>query len=278
MLPILSLAIIFGGLINVYDADEQSPEEALRLQTEHYFEAISAIINADRDIYQARLAQKKIFAGEGLFQNNRNDFEENAQQVFDRFQQYRQHLADEPKALLAPFEPFDALYKDWINASRHFLIYSESRESVTKEFINLDQKFQVIRNMLDEAGEKLRQHTREIEQQQNTEIDLERYLEAAAEVLHADPHDFYQAHLAQQKIISGAGSLAENKADFEQNAQQVLRRFNAYRVYLVNEPQLASPYANFDTLFNEWLQASRQLINSSTIEKKASLPGHGFGI
>lgn len=96
MLPIVFLALILLGLFGFMVLMSAFQSNAMRTQAEHYFEAISEVLNADRDIYQARLAQERLITGEGNSEQNLIDFNENAQQVFDRFQLYRQYLQDEP--------------------------------------------------------------------------------------------------------------------------------------------------------------------------------------
>lgn len=103
MLPIVCLALILVGLFGFMMLISSFQSNAMRTQAEHYFEAISEVLNADRDLYQARLAQEKLITGEGDVSQNKATFSENAQQVFDRFQLYRNYLKDEPKELVEPF-------------------------------------------------------------------------------------------------------------------------------------------------------------------------------
>lgn len=273
MLPIFILAIILAGLFVLMMLMTTIQKDAMKRQAEHYFEAISAVLNADRDIYQARLAQEKILSHEGTVSQNRAFFEENAQQVLERFHKYREYIADEPE-LVTPFKSFDQRYDEWMQASQNLLSSSEAGVKLSGEFINLDKKFQIIRNMLDTAGEHLREHTRKIEAiDSSTAKDIERYVESVTEVLNAD-RDLYQARLAQQKIINGVGDFEKNKAYFEKNAQQALRRFHSYRSYLSSEPELTKPYDDFDAIFNEWFQESKVFLASPQASKKAYLPKH----
>ncbi len=261
MFPIIFLAVILAGLLAFMMFMTSMQKESLRMQTEHYFEALSEVLNADRDIYQARLAQEKLLTGEGNPQQNKADFEENAQQVIDRFQQFRLHLKDQPAELLSPFESFDIRYQDWLRASRNSLQYVAS-ELTPQPYPVLESQFRKIRQMLDKAGENLRMYARQSEQNPATTAkDIVRYVEAITEILNAD-RDMYQARLAQQKIFSQPANLTTYKAEFETNASQVLQRFHNYLSHLTTEPELTSPYAEFDTLYNEWLQESRKILAS----------------
>ncbi len=270
MMPIISLALILVALFLFMMFMSNFQKHSMMVQTEHYFEAISEVLNADRDIYQARLAQEKLYANDGNREENLQDYEDNAQQVYDRFQLYLKHLEDEPDELTKPFDTFEALYNQWLSASNQLVVTSRAQVTISQEFLELDEKFMVIRNMLDEAGENLRDHTHAMEEKHGSDLDLQNYIEAIGEVLNAD-RDLYQARLSQQKIINGVGNFEENKQFFRENTQQALQRFNTYRSFLVNEPFLTNPYREFDTLFNEWLQASETLIDSPNIETKIML-------
>lgn len=271
MLPIIFLSIILIALFIFMMLMSTMQKSSMKLQAEHYFEAISEVLNADRDIYQARLAQEKMLDGEGPKQENEADFNENAQQVFDRFQLYREYLADEPKDLLTPFESFNTLYDEWVTSSKSLLATSKGSIQFSQTMIELDQKFYTIRNMLDEAGEKLRVHTNNVKDQINSASELNNYVEAITEVLNAD-RDLYQARLAQQKIINGIGDKEKNKEEFKLNAAQTLERFRAYRGHLINESELTKPYSKFDVLFDEWYQESLTQLNSPDVQTSQTLP------
>ena len=271
MLPIVFLSIILVGLFTFMMFMSSVQKSAMKVQAEHYFEAISEVLNADRDIYQARLAQEKILTGEGTLEGNEADFRDNAQQVFDRFQLYRKFLKDEPEELLSPFENFDSLYSEWVAVSEKLLDSSKKGIQFSQNVNNMDEEFQVIRNMLDEAGENLRTHTKNIKADLSSSSEFNNYIEAISEVLNAD-RDIYQARLAQQKIINGVGDFEENKESFKLNSAQALSRFQTYRALLLNNPELTENYANFDVLFNKWLQESLKQLDSPDAKNHAKLP------
>ncbi|QUX95305.1 methyl-accepting chemotaxis protein [Marinomonas sp. CT5] len=271
MLPIIFLSIILVSLFVFMMLMSNMQKNNMKLQAEHYFEAISEVLNADRDIYQARLAQEKMLDGQGPKTDNEEDFRENAQQVFDRFQLYRKYLADEPTELLTPFDSFNTLYKDWLESSENLIATSKGSVQFSETMIALDNQFQVIRNMLDEAGEKLRDHIHNTKEQINSAVELNNYVEAITEVLNAD-RDLYQARLAQQKIINGIGDSDANKEDFNLNAAQALERFRKYRGHLMDEPELTNPYDKFDILFDDWFKASLAHLNSPEAQISTKLP------
>ncbi|WP_218122044.1 methyl-accepting chemotaxis protein [Vibrio xiamenensis] len=245
-------------------------QSGIEAQAARYFEAVTEVLNADRDIYQARLAQERLLGGQGTIDENTAAYKENAQQVFDRFQHYRSFLSEEPQ-LLTEFESFDSAFKSWTESSDKLLKYAKARNQLTESFSTLDSKFLTLRDMLDKAGERLREYAREKENDPQSNDYLERYVEAIAEILNAD-RDIYQARLVQQQILNGVGDFEKNKAVFEENAQQVIQRFHSYRNYLLKEPDLIAPYAKFDTLFNEWLKESNEFLTSEPAIDQALIP------
>ena len=138
-----------------------------------YVEAISEILNADRDIYQARLAKQKIVNQHGDLAQNQKIFEENAAQVIRRFHSYRSYLIDEPQ-LTQKYANFDQLYQQWYEQSKA-LIYSTPAKQVALIDNNLakaDKSFNELRNILDIAGEEARTHARAVKQDVQQSIQL----------------------------------------------------------------------------------------------------------
>lgn len=270
MLPIVSLALILVGLFGFMIFMSSMQANAMRTQADHYFEAISEVLNADRDIYQARLAQERMILGEGDFATNEKNFLENAQQVDDRFQMYRKYLENEPSELTEPFLGFDDLYKTWREQSDSLSFQTSKQVRRSEQLQDIERQFIAIRTQLDQAGEELRKKTREVEAQINATI-LGRHLESISAVINAD-RDLYQARLAFLHMINGIGVFEENKQSFQENAQQVVEHFNEYRMFLRNEPELTEPYRSFDADFNHWYQASLKTLEDQDAFTAKAMP------
>ncbi|MCH1919181.1 methyl-accepting chemotaxis protein [Shewanella sp. A3A] len=268
ILPIAFLAVILIGLFAFMAIMGTVQANAMKRQAETYFEAIAVVLNADRDIYQARLAQERLLNGEGEREANQKDFNDNADQVYERFHKYLDYLADEPE-VIAPFGNFEGLFQQWVQASATVMDTSQASVSLVQEMKQGDTEFMQMRNMLDKAGEALRAHAQDAEKYQTADISV--YVEAMAEVLNAD-RDIYQARLALQKLLHHEGDFQANKDFFEENAKQVIQRFHNFRSFMVRNPQLLEPYANFDSLYNKWYDNSKTLIASPDTLKQQSLP------
>ena len=160
------------------------------------------------------------------------------------------------------------LYNEWVNHSKTLINTNHSQGKMQSDLNKSEPEFIKIREMMDQAGEELRAYTNEQQQDKVGAERLGRYVEAISEVLNAD-RDIYQARLAKQKIVNQHGDLEQNQKLFEENAAQVIRRFNSYRSYLIDEPQLTQKYANFDQLYQQWYEQSKALIYSTPAKQVA---------
>ncbi|MDN3484091.1 methyl-accepting chemotaxis protein [Pseudoalteromonas sp. APC 3224] len=270
ILPIAFLALILAGLLVAIASITYIQDNAMKRQTETFFEAVTVILNADRDIYQARIALENLLSATGDSETNKTEFLENAEQVKDRFNKYLIYLKDE-EALLAKHDSFSSfmpLYNEWVNHSKTLINTNHSQGKMQSDLNKSEPEFIKIREMMDQAGEELRAYTNEQQQDKVGAERLGRYVEAISEVLNAD-RDIYQARLAKQKIVNQHGDLEQNQKLFEENAAQVIRRLNSYRSYLIDEPQLTQKYANFDQLYQQWYEQSKTLIYSTPAKQVA---------
>lgn len=261
MLPIASLALILVGLYAYFAYITNLQQKAIKVQAEHYFESIAEILNADRDLYQARLAQERIYSNDGSIEQNKAEFETSTQHVFSRIQAYSQHLEGEEK-LLKMLDGFEPLFESWKSTSIQLMGRSQSTANLTDEFHTMDKAFQQLHRTIKDAGEKLRAHTREYERSANPQVSvMEKYIEAISEILYAD-RDIYKARLVLEKFVDGHATASETETVFNTSIQQVLKRTHAFGVYLQSEPELLSPLAQFDADFVNWVEFSHQLIKN----------------
>lgn len=119
--------------------------------------AISTVLNADRDLYQARVAELEYLRtepGSESAQAQIDSFRDNAQQAYDRMQDFSKKLADYPD-IIAKLNGFEALYGNWIEQAEQVLSLHGSGDS-TKAVAQLDgpsiEAFNELRNIYDLAG------------------------------------------------------------------------------------------------------------------------------
>ncbi|PCK31585.1 methyl-accepting chemotaxis protein [Pseudoalteromonas piscicida] len=139
MLTTLLLFVFFGFsmLLN-------KVQSALETQTDNYLKAVSVVLNADRDFYQAQEAYLKLLAGE----NKQADFEENAQQVKQRYQKYLQFM--EPhRSELSAFSNFNGKFENWYSVTLTSIAAPDNKALQTESSV----LFEKVRDILDKAGE-----------------------------------------------------------------------------------------------------------------------------
>ncbi|MER2491458.1 methyl-accepting chemotaxis protein [Catenovulum sediminis] len=169
-LPIAALAITLVVVFFTFLHLLSLQEDALETQSEKFIKSISAVLNADRDLYQAKVAQLNVLTGLGSFEENNKEMRENAAQVKERFNAYRRYLADYPD-VTNKFASFERAYKDWYQASEGLLdSKDESLEARRRLIVATDVKFQAVRDILDKAGEAAEQKSEQLKTELESEV------------------------------------------------------------------------------------------------------------
>ncbi|GAA5317530.1 MAG: methyl-accepting chemotaxis protein [Candidatus Pelagadaptatus aseana] len=149
------LALFFIVVVAMSVSLVSKTERGMLLFAQSFNPAISAVLNADRDLYQARVAELQLLLGSAPAVEVRKDFEENAQQAYDRMQKYKSLLSDSPD-LIAKLNGFEASFKQWKNtAAKVFDLMAAGDSSAAKalsEGASL-KAFGKLRDFYDIAGE-----------------------------------------------------------------------------------------------------------------------------
>ena len=140
-IAILSLIIGYSYLINLQ-------KNALDVQSDKFIKAVSLALSADRDLYQAKVAELNLVAHNDNKEAYLQKHKENAEQVTQRLEQYLTLLSDYPKAING-LRGFDDTYNTWLNAS---LAYMNDKTNLKKQSQS-EKAFDELRATLDQAGE-----------------------------------------------------------------------------------------------------------------------------
>ncbi|MDA8484228.1 methyl-accepting chemotaxis protein [Pseudomonas resinovorans] len=154
-LPILVLALLMvlvgslgmQGIAQVGDSSKQL--------TNRYLPAISLLLNADRDLYQAFIAERSLLdeAGGEHVQALKADHAENLQQAYDRVHKYAAMDASaEAQQLVAQF---DRGYAQWKATSQRVVDLSakDPAAASTLSFGDSERQFGEMRDAIDKLGE-----------------------------------------------------------------------------------------------------------------------------
>lgn len=151
-LPVLIMSVTFAvALFSMLYISGQLRHE-LDTQVDKYEKAVTAILNADRDLYQAKVAEIHLVEKLGKAEDEEKDRLENAQQVKDRVGLFRGYVAEVP-SVVASTKGFDKAFDTWL-ASSNAVVKAPSNALAEKT--NAD--FSALRDILDRAGEAVTTH------------------------------------------------------------------------------------------------------------------------
>ncbi|NYS59668.1 methyl-accepting chemotaxis protein [Vreelandella salicampi] len=120
--------------------------------------AITAVLNADRDLYQARVAELTVLEhppGSEAAESDFADYQENADQAHARMQNFMQKLSEYPEVMVG-LESFEARFDAWKAASQQVFDYHRARdiESARAQLVGESQTaFGELRELYDIAGQ-----------------------------------------------------------------------------------------------------------------------------
>ncbi|WP_196159784.1 methyl-accepting chemotaxis protein [Reinekea sp. G2M2-21] len=117
--------------------------------------AISAVLNADRDLYQARVAEMAMLLEPGSVKDFKADYSENAKQAYDRMYVYLDLLAAYPD-VVNRLKGFDAAYDQWKATSGQVVALVEQGKLDDAKALsagNSDSRFGALREFYNIAGE-----------------------------------------------------------------------------------------------------------------------------
>tara|TARA_R110000744_G_scaffold58250_2_gene121545 strand:- start:661 stop:2322 length:1662 start_codon:yes stop_codon:yes gene_type:complete len=166
-LPTVVMSIIFIIALASMSYIINQLSAALHAQSDSYGKASAVILNADRDLYQAKLAEQRIVVSVGNVEEEEKDRVENAQQVKDRFNAFRQYLSTEPKVYKS-LGDFDKAFNTWLSASNALVALDASSSAFAATEQKSNASFSALRDILDKAGEAVNKHA------ETTKISLEK--------------------------------------------------------------------------------------------------------
>lgn len=160
-LSLLAVVIADAMLVNMVKG---------RLNTfiENYIPAMSATLNADRDLYQARVAQMEYVLTEPSSEKSTEllaSYEENAQQAYDRMQVYAQKMQNYP-LLTEHLQNFEPLYDSWrVESQRVFELYNAGNIEAALTALSGSslESFERLRELYDISDQSIERATIEAE-------------------------------------------------------------------------------------------------------------------
>ncbi|MCF7928608.1 MAG: HAMP domain-containing protein [Spirochaetales bacterium] len=217
------------------------------------------MINADRDAYQAFLAEQTgvdILDVDQL-ESLQNDHQENIQQVKERMSGPSKRFSAEMES---EYNEFSEQYNNWSQHGKsvitHALITAEERQEQIQEEQAAAEHFESMRSVIDEIG---------VEANSRLEGDLEperrRELEQALSLVLNGDRDAYQAQVAQLKAQQETEreALEQLNNSHSENVQQTGSRVQEALSILSRGNELAIGQ-RFSEYFTNWQEATSSVL------------------
>ncbi|WP_333797355.1 methyl-accepting chemotaxis protein [Rheinheimera sp.] len=150
--PMVLLAFTLVVVVAMFSYLSAMQKSALDAQANNFLKAISLVLNADRDLYQAKLATTYALNKTGDIAAQQQDARDNAAQVKQRFADYLKHLSQYPD-IRGEFSGFDSQFNQWQQASEQLLSAAANGADTSVLLSDEEQKFASLRDVLDKAGE-----------------------------------------------------------------------------------------------------------------------------
>ena len=171
-IPMLMLGVTLLIVVSMFSYLSAMQRSALDAQAHNFLKAISVVLNADRDLYQAKLATTHFLNKFGDTEQQRKDVAENAEQVKGRFGEYLGYLKAYPD-VTSKFSHFDREFSQWLQSTNSLIGAADNQADLQALIADEEQKFSSLRKVLDEAGDAALQKS--ISEQQALTASISRF-------------------------------------------------------------------------------------------------------
>lgn len=152
-LPVMVMGLTIIIVISMFWWMMSLQNQLIEVQSRSFMPASEVILNADRDLYQAKLAQLHIVSGQSDNSDQQETArQENIQQVAARYADYREYLKNYPEIVGDP-SAFNQAYQEWVASSDALVKGFNNGLSINNLQLTEDQEFAELRDILDKSGE-----------------------------------------------------------------------------------------------------------------------------
>ena len=152
-IPVVVMGLTIIVVIAMFLWMMAKQNHAIELQTELFMPANEKILNADRDLHQAKIAAINVMTNRGNRDEEIASWQENAKQAYERYEQFLDYVQIYPD-VSAGRDAFEAAYTQWMIAAEKMVndtTSSNERQLAQQE----EETFQSLRSILDKKGEVL---------------------------------------------------------------------------------------------------------------------------
>lgn len=155
-ITMVALTLVLVAIVIVGDLLVMKVEKGMETIRGSYMPANSAVLNADRDLYQAREGQLEYSLG-GSPQAAKEKFNENAQQAYDGMSRFKDlMLAENHPEVVEKISGFDEAFEGWKESSLHvFSLLDQGADQQAMEYAgqHTAKAFSELREKYNLAGE-----------------------------------------------------------------------------------------------------------------------------
>ncbi|QIR14878.1 methyl-accepting chemotaxis protein [Shewanella aestuarii] len=167
-LMFIAIALMLISM-SIFDASRNNQTlEQLQEFSQQFNPATSAILNADRDLYQAQLSAVTLL-DKNLSDSQRKkeiqNWQDNVEQAKDRMLQFRQLLSNHPMVTDAT-RKFDSQFATWYQASSRVIDAVKKQDFTTAKSIHnevAEKEFSLLRDIYNAAGEAADNRVKELD-------------------------------------------------------------------------------------------------------------------
>ncbi|WP_289283881.1 MULTISPECIES: methyl-accepting chemotaxis protein [unclassified Methylophaga] len=152
-IPVVVMGLTIIVVIALFLWMMAKQNHAIELQTELFMPANEKILNADRDLHQAKIAAINVMANRGNRDEEVAVWQENAKQAYERYEQFLSYVQIYPD-VAAGRDAFEAAYNQWMTAAEKMV--NDTNSSNERQLAQQEEEtFQSLRSILDNKGEVL---------------------------------------------------------------------------------------------------------------------------
>lgn len=152
-IPVVAMGLTIIVVIALFLWMMAKQNHAIELQTELFMPANEKILNADRDLHQAKIAAINVMANRGNRDEEVAVWQENAKQAYERYEQFLSYVQIYPD-VAAGRDAFEAAYNQWMIAAEKMV--NDTNSSNERQLAQQEEEtFQSLRSILDNKGEVL---------------------------------------------------------------------------------------------------------------------------
>jgi len=170
-LPILAMVLTLIVVIAMFSSMLRMQSQAIDSLTQYFMPANATILNADRDLYQAKLAANILIIGKGDLAAARKDIINNKEQVAERYLRFKDYMKDFPEVIGDGGE-FETAFNRWVKDVDLLIASGESDPNFQQRRNQENESFSNVRNILDKAGEALLKRFEELDIKVRSDIDF----------------------------------------------------------------------------------------------------------